>query len=259
MSAGLDHGVVLVRDLDAAVADYRALGFNVVPGGTHAGGLTHNALVPFANGTYLELLAFTRPDALPPVSALGEPGRTPLERRFIPRAQRGEGLIDVAIWVNDLAGSIARCVSTQQTDVAVEGPALGQRTRPDGARLAWRMAFPDAPDLPFLIEDVTPRRLRVPDGDATDHPNGVTGIAVATFAAVSPVQTASVLHDLVGLPEAAQPVHEAGRSTLRVGEGRIEFVGRSPGQPGPLALSLSAGRQGTLDPAAAHGARLVLI
>lgn len=258
MEAGLDHGVVLVRDLDTAVADYRTLGFTVVPGGTHAGGLTHNALVPFANGTYLELLAFTRPDAWPSVPTVGEPGRTPLERRFLARAQRGEGLIDVAIWMNGLAGSVARYVSAHRTDVAIDGPASGQRTRPDGTRLAWRMAFPDAADLPFLIEDVTPRRLRVPDGDATNHPNGVTGIDVATFAAASPVRAASVLQDLLGLPGTAHPVHEAGRSTLQVGEGRIEFVGGSPGDPGPVALTLSAGRQGTLDPAATHGARLVL-
>ncbi len=32
--------------------------------------------------------------------------------------------------------------------------------------------------LPFLIEDITPHNLRVPDDVATiTHPNGVTGIA----------------------------------------------------------------------------------
>ena len=61
MITGIDHIVILVADLDRAQAEYAAAGFTVVPGGEHAGGLTHNALVAFADGTYLELLAFRRP------------------------------------------------------------------------------------------------------------------------------------------------------------------------------------------------------
>jgi catechol 2,3-dioxygenase-like lactoylglutathione lyase family enzyme len=55
MLTGIDHVVVLVRDLEGASGDYRRLGFRVVPGGRHATG-THNALVGLADGTYLELL-----------------------------------------------------------------------------------------------------------------------------------------------------------------------------------------------------------
>src|SRR5918998_5896519 len=54
----LDHFVIVVADLDRAIEDYAALGFTVTPGGVHADGRTHNALVPFADGTYLELIAF---------------------------------------------------------------------------------------------------------------------------------------------------------------------------------------------------------
>ena len=60
MLKGIDHVVILVKNLDQAVADYTQLGFNVVPGGEHTDGATHNALVAFADGSYLELIAFKR-------------------------------------------------------------------------------------------------------------------------------------------------------------------------------------------------------
>ena len=54
----IDHIVILVTDLQTAIDDYRALGFTVTFGGEHADGNTHNALVPFADGSYFELIAF---------------------------------------------------------------------------------------------------------------------------------------------------------------------------------------------------------
>jgi hypothetical protein len=59
--SGNDHLVILVEALEAAVAGYEELGFRVSPGGEHADGLTRNALVPFADGTYLELVWFVDP------------------------------------------------------------------------------------------------------------------------------------------------------------------------------------------------------
>lgn len=59
MSLCLDHAIVAVHDLEQAIHDHRSLGFTVIPGGVHANRATHNALIAFANGTYLELLAAT--------------------------------------------------------------------------------------------------------------------------------------------------------------------------------------------------------
>ena len=61
MLSGIDHVVVLVRDLSEAIAGYEALGFNVTPGGEHGGGATHNALIGFEDGCYFELIAFKDP------------------------------------------------------------------------------------------------------------------------------------------------------------------------------------------------------
>ena len=61
MLTRLDHLVILVYDLERAVRGYEELGFTVTPGGEHADGLTHNALVAFEDGSYLELVAFLDP------------------------------------------------------------------------------------------------------------------------------------------------------------------------------------------------------
>ena len=53
---GIDHVVVAVPDLDAAVGAYRALGFTPKPGRAHANGLL-NAHLKFADDTQLELMS----------------------------------------------------------------------------------------------------------------------------------------------------------------------------------------------------------
>ncbi len=62
MPIWLDHLVILVRDLARAAPDYERLGFAVTPGGEHADGLTRNALIPFDDGSYIELVSFLDPE-----------------------------------------------------------------------------------------------------------------------------------------------------------------------------------------------------
>ncbi|HML24322.1 MAG TPA: VOC family protein, partial [Aggregatilinea sp.] len=71
MTLQLDHAVIAVHDLDTAANDYRALGFTVKRGGVHANRATHNALIVFGDGTYLELLAATGDAPLPGVIDFG--------------------------------------------------------------------------------------------------------------------------------------------------------------------------------------------
>ena len=157
----LDHVVYVARDLTEAVEDHKRRGFTVTPGGEHAGGVTHNALVCFADGSYLELVAFRRPDPT---------------HRWWRHAANG-GFADFAVLSDDLAEDLSAL-----KDLVVREPAEGGRTRPDGVSLRWRAAFLRAP-LPFLIEDLTPRELRVPGGEAARHANGVTGVANLVVAA----------------------------------------------------------------------------
>jgi len=156
---GLDHVVLVVLDLGAAVADHRRRGFTVTPGGEHAGGLSHNALVGFQDGSYLELLAFHDLAA-----AVGK-------HSWAPVAERGGGWADFALLSDDLLRDVATL-----GDLLARPPEDGGRTRPDGLAIAWRVARLHNP-LPFLIQDLTARELRAPGGDAAKHANGTPGIA----------------------------------------------------------------------------------
>src|SRR4249920_3306882 len=123
MSLKLDHIVVAVHDLDATVADYAALGFNVQRGGDHPGRSTHNALVVFADGTYLELIAWKSP--------------APQERWWQVLQRRGEGIVDFALLPSDTGETVAQAA---QRGLKLEGPLDGGRLRPDGERLVWQTA-----------------------------------------------------------------------------------------------------------------------
>lgn len=144
MPARLDHLVVLVGDLARATRDYEALGLSVTPGGEHADGLTRNALVPFDDGSYLELVAFVDP----------EDGRDNVWgwRRFL---SSGGGLIDYCAASDSLETDARRL---RAAGFGVEGPTDGGRRLPDGTSIRWRVARvrQDGRLLPFLIEDLTP-------------------------------------------------------------------------------------------------------
>lgn len=164
MNLMLDHLIITVNDLDTAITSYRENGFRVHYGGQHIGGGTHNALIVFADGTNLELLAKTRPDAI-----------TPYDTWFA----NGEGCAGFALGVDD----IQACHDTlQQQGVPVQLIRDGGRTRADGVPLQWRVMPIGEASFPFLIEDVTLRNLRVPvdDPDWVAHPNLSIGIASVT-------------------------------------------------------------------------------
>lgn len=161
----VDHVVYVVTDLAAASNEWRTRGFTVTPGGAHAGGLTHNALIGFADGAYVELIAFHEVAA-----AKGK-------HTWQPIAERGGGWADFALLSNDLLRD-----AHGAGDLLVRPPEDGGRTRPDGLAIAWRVARLRSP-LPFLIEDLTARDLRVPHGEAAKHANGTRGIAAIELGA----------------------------------------------------------------------------
>jgi hypothetical protein len=166
----LDHVVLVARDLNAAIADHRRRGFTVTPGGEHADGVTHNALITFADGSYLEIVAFR------------DLARA-LSHRWWKVAADGGGLADFALLSDDLAGDAAALAELVKTP-----PKDGGRIRPDGVELKWRTALLQPP-LPFVIEDLTARDLRVPGGAAAEHANGATGIASVVVGAVDIADT----------------------------------------------------------------------
>jgi hypothetical protein len=196
----IDHIVVVTRDLADASANYARAGFTVTPGGEHMSGATHNALVCFGDGTYFELIAFKEPDR-------------PQEHRWWERLQWGEGLVDYALLSDGLDADADR---VGQAGLTIRGPVDGGRLRPDGMRLVWRSfmlgAGAGSTALPFVIEDVTLRELRVPGGAATTHANGATRVAGLTVLVRD--AAAAALEVTALLDAEGQPVTGSG------GEGR---------------------------------------
>ncbi|RYE55135.1 MAG: VOC family protein, partial [Rhizobiaceae bacterium] len=148
MGFSLDHVVIAVTNLDRAVADYRSLGFTVYPGGVHHGGVSHNALVIFADGSYFELIAYLK--------------EVPEVRWWQVLSRSGEGLVDFALLPEN---TIRDLEMARSRGLDLVGPIDGGRMRTDGVRLDWQIVRPKTTDLPFWCGDVTPRHLRVPEGD----------------------------------------------------------------------------------------------
>jgi hypothetical protein len=118
--------------------------------------------------------------------------------------------------------------------------------------------------LPFLIEDETPRRLRVPSGTSAKHPNGATGISRLLIFARNLAESRRALATLAGSPETPENVSLLGRHELAIvapdgaedpGERRLELSG-----PGPFAVEIAtdAVRRGELDPKLTCGVRIYL-
>ncbi len=231
MLTRIDHVMICVPELAAAIAAYRRIGFDVYPGGNHAGGATHNAIA-FHEEDYLELLS-PRPDA--PASA---PGSS--ESRLAEFLRGGPGFRYVAVQSDDLAADVA---AMRGRGVEVSDPAAGGRTTPAGQVLSWRSAAlgPRHPLPIFFVQHLTAldeRRRQVPRVGA--HPNGVLRadrvyIAVADVAAAAE-QYARVL----GLPvptvqrgaviKADMAVFDLGPTGLAVAQ---------PAEPGPAAEALA--------------------
>ncbi|HWQ11171.1 MAG TPA: VOC family protein [Roseiflexaceae bacterium] len=255
MIHAIDHLVILVNDLDSAVADYATLGFTVAPGGEHTGGATHNALVPFQDGSYLELIAFLRE----------EPGHRWARHRAI-----GEGLVDFALLPDAIVEDIA---AARARGLEIKGPTPGGRTRPDGQQVAWLLGEPATPDMPFLCADVTPRELRVPPGDARMHANLASGIAELTVAVRDVQASAARYRALLGSEPVVLDEHTV---SFGLGTARITLAAPASDAPadsairarletrgeGPLAFALRAGHGSAgalLDAQLAHGVKIDLV
>lgn len=258
MLTGIDHLVIVVPDLDGAVRNYEALGFTVTRGGRHPIG-THNALIAFEDGAYLELIAFF--DANP-------------SHRWWRRLAQGGGLADFCMQTDDLGGDGE---AFGRAGVGMEEPRPLSRVRPDGYTVRWTLAIPSDRDhgvAPFLIADETPRDERVPR--LRRHANGARGIGTLTVA-VGVDRLAHIrawYRAVLGAEGDEIRRDDVGAAGIRftVGPHALDIVAPAgPGSPlgawleqrggSPYAATLRAanpGAGGPLDAALALGARLAL-
>jgi Glyoxalase-like domain len=148
MPRGLDHLIHAVRDLDAAAALYRALGFTVGARNRHPWG-THNHVVQFP-GVFIELITMAEPEKLGAGGLSDFFGRG--TQRFL---ERGEGLSFVILESTDVAGDAE---SFAAAGIAASGPLPFEREArtPDGTpiKVGFTLAFardPHAPDVGFAV------------------------------------------------------------------------------------------------------------
>lgn len=253
MIQGIDHLVVVVDDLPQAIEDYRQLGFTVMPGGQHPVG-SHNALIAFLDGSYIEIIAFYREAR---------------EHRWWIPLSKGERFVDFCFQTDDLRGDTSKL---KAAGVSINDPVPWSRKRPDGYELKWLLSLVTGNHrgvAPFLIEDITPRSERIPQ--QFSHRNGVTGIQSIIIA----VQELTPIEQWYGalLGKTGQSISRPtlGGEGVRFAAGphALEFL--TPLEPNgllidwlrrfgpsPYAAILNGLEPKVLDPSYTHGANFLL-
>lgn len=158
---GIDHLIVMVRDLDGAERTWRALGFYATPRGFHRSGGTANHLV-MLDRTYIELLGLASSSADSPYRATMEndPGLSGI-------ALRGTAADTYRYWLAQ--GLEPLSPERLARDLEIDG-------RPEVARfeLTRLQRSAELPFLTFCCEHLTPQFVWREGAPA--HPNGARSL-----------------------------------------------------------------------------------
>ncbi|MEA2660993.1 MAG: hypothetical protein QOH08_565 [Chloroflexota bacterium] len=229
----LDHVVIAVRDLAAAMDSYRALGFDVRAGGRHTGRGSHNAIVRFRLD-YLELISVY--DEAEARSA----GRGELLEFLAAR----EGAAAFALATEDIDAEAARI---RAGGLEVIGPFAMERLRPDGSRLSWRLAIPGDGSYgrpwPFFIQWDQPDAERLARDGGGAHPNGARGIRSVAVGVTDLAAARGLYADVLGLEPVGEDTFAAGPATLSLARAAAD---------GPIGITLAAAATRALDAAVAR-------
>lgn len=181
MIEALDHAVVLVRDFDAAVANYEAFLARNVAWRTSADGAA-TALFTLAN-TSIELMAATG------AGATGDRVRAALD-------ERGEGLASVAFRVKDVARMHRRLTRLGLNPEAVTETT--SRNGLDGATLQWQRTRAETAAThgirQFFLEMKSERPQSVPTASSP-----VTGLDHIVIGTPAPERAAALYGARLGL------------------------------------------------------------
>ena len=174
---GIDHAVILVRDLDRARDTYARMGFTLTPRGFHSLG-SQNHCIMFGRD-YLELMALP---AAPPAAF----------QYFADFLLKGEGAGALALATDDAAAAHAEVT---KAGVAAEAPlALSRPVENLGDARFTLVQLPPA-ETPgfrsFLCQHHTRDIVWRPEHQR--HANGVRGIKSVTIASADPARYARLL------------------------------------------------------------------
>lgn len=218
---GLDHVIILVRDLGLAEAGLERLGFRITPRGTHSADMgTANATAVFRDGTYVELM-----------TVLNE---TPLNRSLAAIQRERQGLTGIAMKTAD-----AHAAATEFEAAGVgDGPAAAL-SRPveleDGLRdAAFTIARIDAAKTPgawmLVCQHHTPEVVW--REGYLDHRNGATGLAEI-------IGTAS---DIAAVAQSYRSILDQGRVHLETDRVRLDAGSAQITFLAPLAFAARFGQ-----------------
>lgn len=209
---GLDHVVVLTRELDTAAETWRRLGFTLSPRGTHSAHLGSGNYTIMFDPDYIELLGILTP------TAHNEPSRAYLH-------QRGEGLERAAFTAVDAE---ALAAELKALGLAAAGPIDFSRpvTLPSGAAAtaAFRVTqWPDA-DAPaglriFACQHLTRDAVWIPE--LMRHANTAERILRVEILAEDALAEAQRMAKLI---DRSAETDAGGAVTVETGNHRAPFV-----------------------------------
>src|SRR6516164_6629797 len=184
---GIDHAVVMVRDLDKAAENWKRLGFTVSPRGTHSAHMGSGNYTIMLDPDYIELLGVLSP------TEHNAPARAFLEKR--------EGIERVAFTAVD---SAAGAEEIRARGYAPIGPTDFERpvTMPDGSlssakfrTFQWPVAEAPAGMRIFACQHKTRETVWIPQ--LMQHANGAKRLRQVLLVAPEPAKEAAHLARLI--------------------------------------------------------------
>jgi hypothetical protein len=209
---GIDHAVVVVRDLDQGAENWKRLGFTVSPRGTHSAKLGSGNYTIMLGSDYIELLGI-----------LVETEHNTPTRNFL--AQRGEGIERIAFTAVD---SAAGAEEIKARGYAAVGPIDFERpvTMPDGSQSAakfrifqWPIEEAPAGLRIFACQHKTRETVWIPE--LQKHANAAKGLKQALVVSPDPAKDATHLARMIDRDVRNEP---DGAVAVPSGSDRADFV-----------------------------------
>jgi catechol 2,3-dioxygenase-like lactoylglutathione lyase family enzyme len=185
---GIDHAVVMVRDLDQAAANWKRLGFSVSPRGTHSSKMGSGNYTIMLDPDYIELLG-----------VLAETEHNAPARAFL--AKSGEGIERIAFTAID---SAAGAEEIRARGYAALGPTDFERpvTMPDGRVSSakfrifqWPVEEAPAGLRIFACQHNTRQAVWIPE--LMNHANGAQRLRQVLIVSSEPANDAAHLARLI--------------------------------------------------------------
>ncbi|MBO4223734.1 VOC family protein [Bradyrhizobium neotropicale] len=209
---GIDHAVIMVKDLDRAADNWKHLGFTVSPRGTHSAHMGSGNYTIMLDPDYIELLGVLTP------TEHNAPARAFLE-------QRGEGIERIAFTAID---SAAGAEEIRAHGYAPIGPTDFERpvTMPDGTQAAakfrtfqWPTAEAPGGVRIFACQHKTRETVWIPE--LMTHANGAKRLRQVLIVTPEPAKDAAHLSEMI---DVATRNEADGAVTVPSGSDRADFV-----------------------------------